>query len=269
MTTIVDRGLVADHIDKQDLAAISSLVGLDRLEHAKRRTVALAEDDVCTSSNKSCRDTVRTRSIRIGSRAYHCIQELHVRIRRPCTIGKSCRLAVPTRRLTRNDNAQLVEATRLRRQEPGQVRTFMRTGRVISNKANHSRTRVVDNGHRDPKLHSNLGARSVETAGVGDDQICPIVGQLPQNRANIVITESISNLDLNTKRRSSSNGTINTLLIPPEIITLLRRSNSNLENRPALTRTSRCRNCFHRFLGGFGFTVTATACGDQSEHEQP
>ena len=263
MTAIIDRGLVADHIDEQDLATISSLVGLNRLQHPKRRTVALTEDDVCTSSNKGCRDTVRTRSIRIGSRAYHRIQELHVRIRRPCTIGKPCRLAVPTGWLTRNDNAQLVETTRLRRQEPGQIRTFMRTGRVISNKTRRNRTRIVDNGHRNTKLRSNLRSRSVETTGMGDDQISPIVGQLPQNRTDIVITESISNLDLNTKRRRSSNGTINTLLIPPEIITLLRRSNSNLENLPATIY-----DC-HRFLGGFGFTVTSTACGDQSEHEQP
>ena len=115
----------------------------------------------------------------------------------------------------------------------------MRTGRVVGNETSRNSTRVVDNGHRNTELRSNLRSCSVVTAGMGDDQISTVVGQLPQNRADIAITESIGNFDLNAKRRSSSNGTINTLLVPPEIITLLRRSNSNLENLLAPT----CDSC--------------------------
>ena len=135
----------------------------------------------------------------------------------------------------------------------------MRTSRVIGNQPSHSRTRVVDNSHRDTELCSDLRARRVEATGVGDDQIRAAVSQLPQNRPNIVIAETIGYLNLNTKCRSSSNGTINALLVPTEIVTFLRRSNSNLENLTTPSCSRRSRRCY-RFVSNFRLSIIATAC---------
>ncbi len=179
------------------LAAVGGTRRGDRLQHPHGGAVALAEDDVRAGGDHRLGDAASAGRVSECGWADHRIADRDVGSRRARAACERCGLRIPRRRLARHDDAKRAGSCHARGQDAGEVRAVVTGQRVVHHKprAHHLAGRV-DDRNRHVALDADLERSGIVTAGMRNNEIGAVAGELAHDRADVAVADAFGDLDL-------------------------------------------------------------------------
>jgi hypothetical protein len=145
---------------------------------------------------------------------------------------EAARLLVPVRIVRGLDDSERIRLGHVPGEHAGEISALVGRGGDVGDEVSGRVVRLVVRDDGNLRLLGDLGRSGVVAAGLRDDEVGSSVDELAEDRAHVLVTGAVGDLDLSADRFGGLASALDALLVPAVVVRLRERVHEPGEQHP-------------------------------------